>query len=313
MPAFGVKEVPGIGAIFPATQETLERHRSMERRKMSRPRQPGVERASKELEAYIYNVGPFTRKMDTLGSIGVMIIPGLVEKDVLVGLSVAGPLVVPGLPAEPYPGEPRNQWIDHEPKDQLAWIDADGEVFQLRDRPGIDLGLRIIGGHEQSPNPIYSASPYQQGCFVSTIPAQKEPKEPKEPGDKATRVAVREYEKLMLQFEEDFRLWLKWEASVKAAQDRFARWAARRGEEQCLAFQNGTYIRDEELFVLARIFKKTDRDWNFLSGTAENTVKRKCWNCKFVIDGDALTCGHCKERQVSQEEYDKRRQQMTAA
>ena len=65
MPAFGTRpvEIPGVGAILPGTQDTLERHRAMEKRKMSRPRQVGIMRASHEQQVYIYNVGPFTRRM----------------------------------------------------------------------------------------------------------------------------------------------------------------------------------------------------------------------------------------------------------
>lgn len=307
MPSFGV-ELPGIGAVLPGNNATLERHRSMERAKMSKARQPGIMRASRELQVYIYNVGPFSRKME-LGSPGVVILPALDEKKVLQELSVAGPLIRQGFPAEPYPGEPRNQWIEHEPGVHLNWRDEDGEMFVLNERPGIDEALRIIGGHEQSPNPVYCASPYQMGCFVSVIPEQSEPKGPKEPGDKSPRSAVREYEKAMVQYEEDVRFWLKWEVSVKAAQSRFTDFAMRRGEEQCFAYSNGTYIRDEELYVLSRIFHKTEKDWNFLAGTSANVKTKSCWSCGRAVQADIPKC-QCGELQISQAEYDARRKQV---
>jgi hypothetical protein len=211
------------------------------------------------------------------------------------------------LPAEPYPGEPRGQWLEHDPNENLRWTEADGEVFMMKDRPGIDLALRIIGGHEQSKKNPYAASPFEQGCFVSTVPEQSEPVEPKEPAPNAPRGVRREYDKAVLAYEEALVTWKKWCANWNAAVERFKAYAMRRGEEQALAYSNGTYVRDEELYVLARIFNKTERDWNFLSGTSDTVTKRKCWNCRQVIDSDALTCGHCKERQVSKEEFEKRR------
>lgn len=266
---------------------------------MSRPRQRGILRESERLQVYIYSVGPFGRKIE-LGSPGVVILPSLDEAKVLnpkFPLAVAGPLVREGFPAEPFVSEPRGRWIEHEPDPSLQWRDEDGEVFVLAERPGIDEALRIIGAHEQSPRPLYNASPYEQGCFVSVIPEQTKPEEPKEPGAKADRTERRLYEKAMLDHEENIRLWFKWEASVLAAQKRFLAWAARRGEEQCLAFANGTYVRDEELFVLARILNKTDRDWNFLSGTVANVANKQCHWCGKPMLADRAKCPTCMEWQ----------------
>lgn len=306
------REIPGIGVLLSGTEEALlRRHRDQQRRRMGPPRDRGTLRESARLQVYIYNAGPFTRTMDTLGSVGVVIVPGLPEAKTLQGLSVAGPVIRPGLSGEPYPSEPAGRYITPELPDHLTWADADGEVFVLAERSGIDEALRIIGGHAESRRLAYSSSPYEQGCFVSTILEQKEPVGPKEPGEKASRLAIREFEKLMGQYEDDLRLWIKWEASVKAAQRRFIDWAARRGEEQCLAFSNGTYVRDEELYVLARVLNKTDRDWNFLSGTAENVAKKKCWSCRRTIEMDAPKC-QCGELQISQQEYDARRAKVMA-
>lgn len=301
------REVPGIGVLLSGTGEALlRRQQDQQNKRKARPRQRGTMRESERIQVYVYNVGPFMRKLDTLGSIGTVVLPSLEEKKVLQGLTVAGPRIFPGLPAEEYPGEPRGQWLEHDPDEHLRWADADGEVFALKDFPGIDLALRVIGAHEQSPKPIHCASPFQQGCFVSTIPEQAEPIAPKEPGERAARGVVREYEKTMLTHEENVRLWNKWVASVMAAQERFMSWAMRRGEEQCLAFSNGTYVRDEELYVMARIFQKTEKDWNFLSGTTTNVKTKKCWSCGRLCDSDIPKC-QCGELQISQAEYEARR------
>ncbi len=302
------REIPGVGVLLSGTGEALlRRQQDQQNKRKARPRQRGTMRESERIQVYVYNVGPFMRKLDTLGSIGVVVLPALEEKKVLQGLNVAGPRIFAGLPAEEYPGEPRGQWLEHDPDENLRWTDADGEVFVLKDFPGIDLALRVIGAHEQSTKNPYAASPFEQGCFVSTIPEQAEPAEPSEPARNAARATIREYEKAMIQYDENLRLWGKWCASVRSSIERFTSYAMRRGEEQSLAYSNGTYVRDEELYVLARIFNKTDREWNFLAGTSDTVVRRKCWNCKLVIDSDAATCGHCKERQVSNEEYEARR------
>lgn len=258
-------------------------------------------------QVYIYNVGPFRRTLSTLGSVGVFFIEGLPEDQVLKGLAVTKPYVEQAQP-EPYPSEPPGRVLVPKIPLHLKWKDADGEEFTLADRPAIDKALRIIGAHQDSKLNPYSASPFQQGCFVSTIPEQiAPPREPKDPGDKANPTARREYAKSLLVYEEDLRLWLKWEASVQAAQKRFEAWALRRGEEQSLAFANGTYVRDEELYVLARILGKTVDDWKFLAGTSSTAKTVPCWACKRPVEVGSLRCPaqNCGELQVTQAEYEK--------
>lgn len=295
MPAFGDH---ASSALLPGDELALRRHRDNEQKRMARPRQTGTLRESQRLQVYIYNAGPFTRRIDTLGSLGVVVIPGLPEKDVLKDLNVAGPVIRAGLPAEPYPGEPRGQWLELEPDAHALWIDADGEQIRMVDRPGIDEALRIIGGHPESQKNPYAASPYEQGCFVSLVPRQiAPPKEPKEPGANASAAARQTHAKAVVQYDEDLRLWLKWEASVQGAHKRFTEWAMRRGEEQSLAYANGQYVRDEELFVLARIFGKTTKDWNFLAGTATNASQKHCHWCGTFMLADKAKCPNCKEWQ----------------
>ena len=303
------REIPGVGVLLSGTErEILDHQRRAQQARQARPRQRGTLKESERLQVYIYNVGPFTRVMDTLGSIGTFVIPGLPEfneqgkSQVLQGMNVAGPVIIPGLPAEPYPGEPRGQWLELDPEEYMTWTEADGEVWSLKDRPGIDLALRIIGAHQQSRSSAYLSSPYDQGCFVSTVMQRTEPKAPKEPGDKSGRGAIREYEKAMIDYEEEVRLFLKWEANWNAAKDRFTAWAMRRGEEQSLAYANQNYVRDEELFVLSRIFHKTESDWPFLAGVSANVKSKACWSCGRAMKADLPKC-QCGELQISPAEY----------
>ena len=118
---------------------------------------------------------------------------------------------------------------------------------------------------------------------------------------------MREYDRAMADYEEAARMWRKWMASRSAAWARFTEWAMRRGEEQSLAYSNGKYERDEELYVLARIFDKTERDWNFLAGTStEITPKVKCWSCGRAVEVGMPKC-QCGELQISRAEYEARR------
>lgn len=312
------RKIPGtadngvLAELLSGTEEqVLRRHQRQQMDRMARPRAAATMRESERTQVYIYNVGPFSRTLSTLGSQGRVYIPGLPEKQVLQDMAVAGPYIVPGSPAEPFPGEPRGQWLEHEPQEFLRWKEADGEEFLMRERPGIDLALRIIGGHEQSPKNSYAATPFEQGCFVSTVPRQSEPEEPKEPAAGAAKGVRREYERALVQHEERQASYLKWVANWEAARDRFTSWAMRRGEEQCLAFSNGKYERDEELFVLARIFQKTEKDWNFLAGSVATVKTKRCWSCHRMIDSDAPKC-QCGELQISEAEYKKRREAVLA-
>ena len=258
-------------------------------------------------QVYIYNVGPFRRTLNTLGSVGVFFIDGLPENQALKGLNVTKPYIEQAAP-ESYPSEPPGRVLVPKIPLHLKWVDADGDEFVLADRPAIDKALRIIGGHQDSKKHEIAASPYEQGCFVSTIPEQAgPPKELKDLDAKASPQARREYAKSFIQYEEDLRLWLKWEASVQAAQRRFEAWALRRGEEQSLAFSNGSYVRDEELYVLARILGKTVDDWKFLAGTSSNKKTVPCWACKRPVEVGALRCPFekCWELQVPTAEYEK--------
>lgn len=305
------REIPGVGVLLSGSEEqVLRRHRDQERKRMGPPLDRMTQRELERLQVYIYNVGPFGRTMDTLGSMGVVVIPGLDKDKCLKGLSVAGPVIRQARP-EAYPSEPAGRFLTSQPSEFLRWQDADGEIFMLAERPSIDEALRIIGGHEQSKKNPYAASPYEQGCFVSVVQEQKEPKEPKEPSDKASREAKREYSKALLDYEEDVRLWLKWEASVQAAQRRFTDWAMRRGEEQTLAYASGKYERDEELFILRDIFDKTEKDWPFLAGTSANVKTKPCWSCGRSVAAGIPKC-QCGELQISQAEYDKRRAEVLA-
>lgn len=299
------RNVPGVGVLL--TEKESAGFLRQEQRKMGE----GLDRMTiRDLDArqvYIFNVGPFRRMLTTLGSTGAFVIDGLPESQVLKGLSVTKPWAEQARP-ESYPSEPPGRVLMPKIPLHLKWKDADGEEFVLADRPAIDKALRIIGGHQDSKKNQYAASPYEQGCFVSTIPEQTAPpKELKDLDSKASPQARREYAKAFIQYEEDLRLWLKWESSVQSAQKRFEAWALRRGEEQSLAFSNGSYVRDEELYVLARILGKTVDDWKFLAGTSSNTKTVPCWACKRPVEVGALRCPaqNCGELQVTQAEYEK--------
>ena len=306
------RQVPGVGVLLAEGEQ--ERFQRAERNRMGALDRRTI-RDAEEDQAYIYNVGPYTRTLSTLGSVGIVFIPGLAEDKVLKGLSVAGPFIEQALP-ELYPSEPPGRVLKSELPDHLIWKDADGEEFALADRPSIDKALRIIGGHQDSKKNPYAASPYQQGCFVSAIPEQTaQPKEPKEPDGRSSAQTRREYSKALLQYEDDVRFWLKWEASVTGAQKRFEAWALNRGQEYSLAFANGNYRWEEklneELHMLARVLGKTSEDWRFLAGNPMNIKARPCWSCGRPVESGRPKC-ICGELQISQEAYDAMRKERMA-
>lgn len=266
--------IPGVGALIPATREVGEFHRNTERQRMSKPRQRVTLKQSRDLQVYIYNVGPFPATVPC-ASLGPKFIPALALEKVLLAkdLSVSEPLIVEGIPAEPYPSEGRNIWIEHEPEEFLGY----------GDNPGLHLALAIIGGAPQS-NPMDDLRP--KGVFVSEFPEQSKP------GKSGSA--------------DDYALYEKWAEQVLNARQAFRSWAGEKCGEGHQAHIQGTWgmIKSPLYFTLARILKKTPMECAFLKDTEEASDLKACISCGATIPTIALKCKACGDVQVSQEAYE---------
>ena len=298
-------------ALLPHNEQTLQRHRTREQQRTTpRPRVRAIEKQSAEMTVWICNVGPFPATI-LAGSLGPKYIPALPEAKVLIAndISVARPLSIAGLPAEPYPAdEKRAQWIDHDPLDpgnQMGW----------GDRPGLHLALSLIGAL-----PVPAGAPPNpqdlrgRGIFVSDIPPSPESLgKPGDPGPEASGYDQERYREDLAMYEAVTKLYAdnpewndQWRESVAAARTAFVTWAGLKLDEANEAFAKNTFgeIRDPLYYTLAHLLKKTATDCPFLGNSADNVQRKSCIDCGSTMKAEALTCPACKSRQVSDEEYD---------
>lgn len=287
MPRFGQRpvEIPGVGALMPYDPKVADFHRKQEiARTNIRPRQAAIRRISKDLQVYIYSVGPFPCVVQC-GSLGAMSIQALPVDKVLLpkDLSVAGPLIIAGVPAEPYPlREGRSEWLEHEAADYLGV-----------ENQGLHQAQCIIGCSPQS-NPSDDLRP--RGVFVSEIPEQQKP-----PANGAS--------------EEDIQLFTEWAEAVMEARKAFRGWAGKMCGEANQAYAKGVFrdVRDDVYYALARILKKTELDCPWLKDTEESSDKKSCIGCGSTMPSGKDKCLACGELQIPEEVYKAKMDRLRAA
>jgi hypothetical protein len=171
MPVFGdvqSQQIPGGIGIVPVPsgdpRQIEEFHRKMQLDRVSVPDElEAITELSDQTKVWIYSVGAWAQSV-SLGSLGTHTIPGIPEESVLLpgDLTVSKPLVIQGVPSETYPVDDGGRRIYHRPQKQDP----------LRKHTGLHLAHEIVGDGVKS-KVDNDLRPW--GCFVSTIPAQKDP------------------------------------------------------------------------------------------------------------------------------------------
>lgn len=277
MPQFG-QENPGVGVIPYSTpqeaQAIVDQHRNRERNRMLIPEEPEpIVELSKEQRVYIYNVGPCRFQQD-LASYGSRTIPGLPKEQVFKGLTVAGPLVIEGIPSECYPAEGEAKRIYHRPLRNRGRQSA---------RPGYDFALEVVG-RGMMVNPSCDLIPF--GVFIS------EQLEREQPEKGSTR--------------EQWAAFHKWKADVEGAQKALRAKCSKVCQEANIEHSRGKFaeVRNDQLYVFAELINGTELQYPWLKDSGDKADRKKCWSCGTLLEGFALKCGGCGEMQVTQEEFD---------
>lgn len=302
--------VPGL--ILPHNEATANSHANYEKMRMSRPRNRLDLKESDRLKVYIYNVGPpyafsksgapigITRSCASLGNFHIGFVP---EDKILLAddLSVSEPLVIPGKPAEPYPDDGRNKWINHEPEDFIE-MEVGGEITPLGELPGYDLALRIIGSHPQS-NSDDDLRP--RGVFVSPIPEQIKPEEPIRPsgGDVRAMVAFeREYQ----EYERAEVLYQQWRSLVIEARENLRKWIVGKLTDARERYNRNEFheVKEDLLYRLGKLTRQSgiDIECPWLKDTTEQSGTVPCVFCGSSIPTKARKCKVCLEFQNESDE-----------
>lgn len=315
----------GLGAMVPQ-QRASEITRETRRKKVA-PRDLFTEEASMARAVFIYSLGPFAVSQQ-IASWGSYYLPGVpLESALKVNdvqpehISVAGPLMIPGNPAEPWIDDQEGKWIPH---------------ARYAEKPGLDLALTIIGAGMRS-GPRDDIRP--MGFFVSEVPAVASAYvRPKTPGAGVSEIdrsiyrdAVERYEaavdhsnQFYAQHPEAIETWNN---TVSEARRIFTEWCSRQCEDGNAAVSNNTWdkARDVSLghpdpakglklyFTCARILKKTPVECSFLSNTVEATSRKHCIECGSTMMADKPRCPACKALQMSDEEYKEWKRDRNAA
>jgi ribosomal protein L40E len=276
MPTFGAVEnqqIPGGFGIVqsypvgdPRNIENIRRQVELDR--ISVPDElEAITELSDATTVWIYSVGAWPQFV-SLGSLGSHTIPGISEEHCLVDgdLTVSAPLPVKGIPSETYPVDDGGRRIYHRPQ----------KNDPLRKHTGMHLALEIIGAGVKS-KVDNDLRPW--GCFVSEVPEQQ-------PGSP---------------------LFAKWKKAVEDAKAALKLNYSKRLAKANEAFKNGNYQKlyegDERLPIITRVMKVKKSDCPFM----ENMVapeSKQCINCREHLPPDALSCGKCGQRQVSDKKYE---------
>lgn len=275
MPAFGaVAGDVGLGAFDARDADAVARmHREHERDRMYVPEEPDpIRELSEEQRVFIFNVGPWSYQQ-SLASFGTKTIPGLEEDKVFKNLSVAGPLVIDGLPSELYPAEGEAKRIYHRPLKNRG---------RQSKRPGLDFAMEVIGcGLMVNP----SCDLRNDGVFISE---QREQKDPGKNGKPA-----------------DIEAFQKWAKDVKKAQQLLRDKCAKMCQDANVEHSRGKFadIRTDKLYQAARLIDGNELQYSWLKDTGKGDNKG-CWSCGMTLKGFALKCSSCGEMQVTQAEFD---------
>lgn len=265
---------------------------------------------SEKTQVYIYSVGAWPQPI-ALASLGSRWVPALPEEKVLVAndFSVAGPLLITGVPSEPYPMEAGAIRIYHKPK----------KGDSLRRHTGLHLAMEAIGAGARSKND-YDLRPF--GLFVSLVPEQPlVENEADRPRYSKWKLSLGTSWKVTLPPQP---LWSHyWEDIVnlakKALRTKFSADCARatqawkRGGFGNEFVGNGS-TEEGKIFIEARILKKTKVECPWLENTEASNDNKMCIaECGTILPINALKCSACGTLQVTQEKFDaelKRRQSL---
>ena len=287
MPAFGNPDpAAGVDIVHVTNGRAFEAyHAELQRQRMDTAEEPeAITELSEATKVYIYSVGAWPQEIPG-ASTGVKWVPALDEDKVLKhgDLSVSAPLIVLGVPSEPYPGDGEAKRIYHKPK----------KTDPLRRHTGLHLAKEYIGAGAQS-KPDNDLTRF--GVFVSLQPEQPRP------GPNATPEQIKA-----------FKLW---EQDVNGARAKLAKTYNQMCGKATAAWKRGTFqsefmdrqggLSDERIFVVTRILGKTKVECPFLENSTAATENRPCIaECGAILPIGSLICGSCKERQVSDEVYER--------
>lgn len=279
MPQLGIRDGDTVGVLQATRAEApqvAEFHRNRNQMMVPERSEPLIE-VSQQLQVYIYNVGP-KRFQQELGSYGSMTVPGLPEEQVFKGLAVAGPLVIPGLPWEPYPSEGEAKVIDHRPPKNQG----------LRSKnPGYDFAMEVCGRGRMVSK---SCDLYPYGVFISEQPEQSQPRKNAS--------------------EDDIKAFARWKNDVETAQKMLRAKCSLLCQEANQEYARGNFreVRSDDLYMFARLINGTELQYGWLKDSGDKADNKSCWSCGTVIKGFALKCGQCGEPQVSEAEMNAERE-----
>ncbi len=280
MPTFGTPSpAAGLDIVHTTDPRALERyHRQLQIDRIAVPEElDAISELSEKTQVYIYCVGAWPQQL-SLGSLGSRWIPALDENKVLLhgDLSVSEPLVVTGIPSEPYPADDGGRRIYHKPQHQDP----------LRKHTGYHLALEMIGAASKS-KADNDLRPF--GVFVSLQPEQKRPGKNADPAQ--------------------LKAFAKWESDVNEARKALAKKYAEMCARATAAWKNGKFqvdfMNDDRIFMVARILNKTKVDCPWLENTVAAVENKSCIaECGFILPVNAIICGNCHQKQVTDEKYD---------
>lgn len=297
-----------------ATPQALAGYAEAERKRFGKARSKKIRDMSVNSSCFVYSVGPFSFSRQC-ASKGSKYFPGLPKDKVLLpdDYSVSFCFANEGMPAETYPGNERNTWIDHEPQEFIG-VEVNGELLMFSDNPGYDEALRFIGAHPQSPHAV-DGGPGQddlrpRGIFVSLIPEQKKPELPDHPGEGASAKMLVAYERDMADYEEAKAVYDQWIANVSEAREFLRKMIVEKLDDVRVKYNRG---QDAELMLerpvledLANIAKQAgiEIDTKWFKQTGEASGTRKCIGCGSTLLSK-LQCAACGKLQVSKKVYDR--------
>lgn len=267
MPTFGIEG--GVSAVI-GPREIANIQQQMERDRTTAPEElEAVEELSEQTKVYIYSVGSWPQQV-SMGSLGTQWIPGLSEDKCLIpgDLNVSAPLIIKGVPSEPYPGDGEGRRIYHKPQ----------KNDPNRKHTGYHLAMEIIGAADKS-NKSNDLRPF--GLFVSKQPEQNVDS-PTFPRWKADVLAAQ-----------------------KALATNYAQMCGKATAAWKAGKFQTEFMNDERIFMVARVLKKTKVDCPWLENTLASAENKECIaQCGRILPLGSLQC-QCGVKQVTDAVYER--------
>lgn len=156
-------------------------------------------------------------------------------------------------------------------------------------RPGYDFAMEVIGvGMMVNQSNDLRA----KGVFISD---QREQKEPAKDAPKPMHEA-----------------YARWVKDVKSAQASFRRYCAKVCQNANVEHARGKFadIRNDELYIFARLIKGTALEYKWLGDTEDAAKNQNCPGCGQVVKLDIIKC-RCGYRVCSDEVWNKVKERYT--